>query len=152
MVNRMVHRADQFDPELHERLTDALDTGKVIVLPFGLTPATPPTPHVSEPLDLGVDDPHWTGFKIIVDQDMEIGTQELALNLGDESKSEQQRLEATYAFLERVLVAWNFTERDMSGAVTPLAQPREGGVRRLRLSQLKPIVQAVGRAIRPDPN
>ena len=58
--------------------------------------------------------------------------------------------------LETVLLAWNFAERyvDNEGRLRsrPLPQPRDGGVRHLKGSQLQPLLQAVNSAYTPSPN
>lgn len=139
-------------PETATATDEVVVEGNVYSLPYGMSLAVPVEPTVSAPIDLGAEDPKWAGYQIIVDLDLELGTQDALLAIGDTAKSEAERLEASYSFLERVLVAWNFSERTTTGQVVALPQPREGGVRRLRASQLKPIIAAINKTVVPDPN
>lgn len=125
-------------------------------LPFGLQPVEPPEPLASKPIDLERYDPKWRGFQIVVDLDLELRAQEAAMAIQDDHSSNAEKVEAIYQFLETVLLAWNFSESyvDSQGRLRsrPVPQPRDGGVRHLKNSQLQALLQAVNSAFVPAPN
>ena len=136
------------DPEQQAEVAEAL--------PYGLEEVDAPEPTVSAPIDLEAYEPKLRGFKVVVDLDLELRAQEAFLTIKDRYAGDGEKLEATYQFLETVLVAWNFSERYVDNEhrlrSRPLPQPRDGGVRRLKSSQLQPLLQAVNSAYSPSPN
>lgn len=120
-------------------------------LPYGLLPAEPRAPDYKI-VDLGEFDSDWAGFKIVFDLDLEIGVEELGQIAQDqEGHTGLERSEAQFLFLEATLLAWNFTRRTPAGDVEALPQPREGGVRKLTISQTSALMRAFSAAYSPDP-
>lgn len=139
--------------EVREIVAAAGAEDKIIVLPYGMAPAEPIEDDASAPIDLGDFDPKLRGMKVVVNRDLSLGVSRSAASLADDKVGNLEKLAIAQEFLEEALLAWNLTVRNpATGAVEALPQPGEGGVRRLRASLLVPMIEAINKALAPDPN
>lgn len=139
--------------DLHTLVSTAVAQGNVIILPYGMLPAAPIADDASAPIDLGDFNPKLTGMKVVVNRDISLGVSRVVDRMSDPAVSMMEKLALAQQFLEETLLGWNLTTRNpATGEIVPLPQPSEGGVSKLRASMLGPLVEAINKAVAPDPN
>lgn len=113
-------------------------------LPFNMQPA-PIVRRASEPIDLGEFDETYAGWMIVLDMAVPLEANDIIAVAADASEKMGPRNKAVEDWLERVAIAWNFT--DENGASLP--QPRDGGAKLCPQTLIEPISLAIAKVIQP---